>query len=295
MDPPWSIHVADRAPVSILAVLRGEAWLTTGGAQPVLLAPGDVALVRGPDAYDVADAVGSPTNVVIHPGQRCTTPAGDDLHEPMSQGVRTWGNSSHGTTAMVVGTYEQVGEVGRRLFAALPAALVVPTQALDSPLVHMLGREIGRDAPGQQAVLDRLLDLVLVAVLRSWLTDCGADAPGWYRAATDPIVGPALRLLQHNIAHPWTVAELAVEVGCSRATLARRFTDLVGEAPMTFLTEQRLALGADLLLEDAATVGSVARGVGYATPYAFSAAFKRVRGVSPRQWAAPRSKRIGSL
>ncbi|MBA2281189.1 MAG: helix-turn-helix transcriptional regulator, partial [Acidimicrobiia bacterium] len=81
---------------------------------------------------------------------------------------------------------------------------------------------------------------------------------------------------------PWTVATLAARVGCSRATLGRRFTELVGEPPMAFLTERRLALAADLLLEPGTTLAAVAQRVGYATPFALSAAFKRVRGHSPR-------------
>jgi len=90
-------------------------------------------------------------------------------------------------------------------------------------------------------------------------------------------------MLHHNPAEPWTVATLAAATGVSRAALARRFTELVGEPPMTFLTGWRLALAADLLREPDATVGAVARQVGYGSPFALSAAFKRVRGISPQQ------------
>jgi AraC-like DNA-binding protein len=82
------------------------------------------------------------------------------------------------------------------------------------------------------------------------------------------------------------VAGLAAETGVSRAALARRFHDLVGEPPMTFLTGWRLALAADLLREPDATVGSVAQKVGYSSPFALSTAFKRVRGVSPQEHRA---------
>jgi AraC-like DNA-binding protein len=90
-------------------------------------------------------------------------------------------------------------------------------------------------------------------------------------------------MLHINPNHPWTVAELAAKTGVSRAALARRFSALVGEPPMTFLTGWRLALAADLLREPDATVGAVARQVGYGSPYALSTAFKRARGVSPQQ------------
>jgi AraC-like DNA-binding protein len=123
-------------------------------------------------------------------------------------------------------------------------------------------------------------------VLRAWFNRSEAQAPPWYHAYADPAVGHALRLLHHNPAHPWTVASLAAATGLSRAALARRFTDLVGEPPMTFLTGWRLALAADLLREPDATVGSVARQVGYGSPFALSTAFKRVQGVSPQKFRA---------
>ena len=150
----------------------------------------------------------------------------------------------------------------------------------------LLAEEIVKDEPGQEAVLDRLLDLLLIAVLRAWFARPDAATPGWYRAYDDPIVGHALRLIHHNPAEPWTVASLAREAGVSRAALARRFQELVGEPPVSFLTGWRIALAADLLLEPGATIGSVAHQVGYGSPFALSTAFKRVRGISPRQHRA---------
>jgi AraC-like DNA-binding protein len=100
------------------------------------------------------------------------------------------------------------------------------------------------------------------------------------------VVGGALRLMHADPARPWTVAELASETGVSRAALARRFHELVGEPPMSFLTGWRLTLAADLLREPGATVGSVAAQVGYGSGFALSAAFKRVRGMSPQAFRA---------
>jgi AraC-like DNA-binding protein len=90
-------------------------------------------------------------------------------------------------------------------------------------------------------------------------------------------------MLHNNPSHAWTVAGLADATGVSRAGLSRRFAELVGEPPMTYLAGWRLALAADLLREPEATVASVARQVGYGSPFALSTAFKRVRGISPHQ------------
>jgi AraC-like DNA-binding protein len=247
------------------------------------LGPGDVAVIRGPDPYMLADDPLTAPQVIILPGNRCVTPDGQEVELMSFMGVRTWGNSPVGATVMLNGTYELEGEVSRRLLNALPPLLVVPSDTWESPLVGLLAEEIVKDDPGQEAVLDRLLDLLLIAVLRAWFARPDADAPGWYRAYSDPVVGEALRLIHDDPAHPWTVAELAAKAGVSRAALARRFTELVGEPPMTFLTDWRLSLAADLLLEPDATIGSVAYQVGYSTPFALSTAFKRVRGISPKQ------------
>lgn len=283
LDPPWSMRIADEAPLCLIAITRGAAWLLPKDGEPLRLGPGDVAVIRGPDPYTLADDARTAPQVIILPGNRCVTPDGQEVELMSWMGVRTWGNSPVGSVVMLSGTYELEGEVSRRLLNALPPLLVLPTDAWESPLVGLLAEEIVKDDPGQEAVLDRLLDLLLIAVLRAWFARPDADAPGWYRAYRDPVVGKALRLIHDDPARQWTVADLAVQAAVSRAAFARRFTELVGEPPMAFLTDWRLSLAADLLLEPNATISSVADQVGYATPYALSTAFKRVRGVSPRQ------------
>ncbi len=291
-DPPWSVRLADDAPLSVTAVVRGHTWLLPAGSStwaPVRLGPGDVAVLcpdrRAPgSAYAViADDPATDVQAVIHPGQVCRTPDGRELHEEMHQGVRSWGNSAAGTTVLLTGAYAVDGELGGRLLRALPGLVVLGADELDTPLVDLLAAEILREDPGQQAVLDRLLDLLLVAALRTWLARPDAAPPRWYAAQADPVVGPALRLAQHHPERPWTVATLAAAAGSSRAAFARRFHDLVGQPPMAFLTEWRLDLAADLLLDPDLTLAAVAHRVGYGSPFALSAAFTRQRGMSPRE------------
>lgn len=284
MAPPWSLRIQDEAPLTLVAIVRGSACIVEDGGTVNWLAAGDVAIARGPDPYLVADSPDTPPQAIIRPGQLCTTPDGAELKIMDFLGTRDWGNSRDGETVMLTGTYQLDGEVSQRLLRALPPLLVLKGDAWETPLIDLLADEIVKDEPGQEAVLDRLLDLLLIAVLRTWFSRPEAEAPGWYRAHADPIVGPALRALHSDPAHQWTVAELADGAGVSRAALARRFNDLVGEPPMSFLTGWRIALAADLLREPGATVGSVAPQVGYGSAFALSTAFKRLRGISPRQY-----------
>lgn len=284
LRPRWAMRIEDESPVCVIAAIRGQAWIVADGEEPVLLRPGDVAIARGPRHYTVADTPDTAPQVHIGPGQVCTALAGADTPPMSDVGVRTWGNAPDepDSALLLVGTYESRTTIGGRLLDNLPELIVASREHVPSALVDHLADEAGRDEPGQDVVLDRLLDLVLVAVLRWWFADRQTDGPNWYRAQGDPVVGRALRLMQDEPAAPWTVAELAARTGLSRAAFARRFADLVGEPPMTFLTGWRLALGADLLREPGATVASVARAVGYSTPFAFSTAFKRLHEVSPQ-------------
>ncbi|TQM38512.1 AraC family transcriptional regulator [Pseudonocardia cypriaca] len=289
MEPPWSFRMADDAPLGLVAVLRGTAWITPDAGEAREVGAGSVSLVRALTPLTIASAPDVPPTVNWLPGGRRTTTDGADLGEAMALGVRTWGNDPDGSTVLLMGCYQLRGEINRRVVDALPPLVVLEREHWDSPLPSMLGEEIRTELPGQQAVLDRLFDLLLVSVLRTWFSRAEASAPGWYAAHRDPVVGRALRLLHEDPARPWTVADLAAESGASRSVLARRFADLVGSPPMSYLKQWRLARTADLLLDPGLTLDSIARRVGYSDGLALSSAFKAARGVSPRQYRETRS------
>lgn len=284
-NPPWGLRIEDRAPLSLAIMLHGSAWVLREGADPVRIAAGDVAVLRGPEPYTLVDDPSTSPGITVDSDQRCNTTAGEDVTETMSLGVRTWGEPRRaGSTVMLSGTYQAPNEVGRRLLACLPALLVQPASAARTPLNGMLAVEMDKEDIGQEVVLDRLLDLLLINVLRSWLMEPGTGAPLWFRAQSDPVVGRALQLLHERFSESWTVASLAASVGISRAVLARRFTELVGEPPMSYLTGWRLTLASELLRDPGLSIAGIAQRVGYSGPFALSTAFKRERGVSPQQF-----------
>ncbi|NBE93072.1 AraC family transcriptional regulator [Nonomuraea sp. KC401] len=281
MDPPWALHIADEAPLSLASLIRGSAWIVRDGLAPVRMEERDVAVLRGTEPYVVGDDPATAPQLRIHPGGRCEPLPGAPVDYSARLAVRTHGGRPEGAAMVVSGTYQLEGDVSRRLLAALPPVLVVPAADVAGHVMDMVLGEIQQDQPGQQSVLDRWLDLALITTLRAWFARPESQAPGWYRAQGDPVVGLALRLLHEDPAHPWTLVGLAERTGVSRASLSRRFTALVGEAPIAYLTGWRITLAADLLRTTDDTVETIARRVGYANAFALSVAFKRLRGISP--------------
>ncbi|MFJ8435973.1 AraC family transcriptional regulator [Kitasatospora sp. NPDC094019] len=283
--PPWSMAFAENPALTVVTALGGAAWIRLDDdprATPVRLAAGDIALISGTHRYTVADAPDTPPQVVIRGGSAPVFEAVGPCRQSLAP--RTYGDGLPGATVLLRGAYDLRGDVGERLLAMLPPLAVVPAGPRTSGALDLLATETALDEPGQDAVLNRLLDLVLVLALRAWCARPNAEPPSWQTALTTPAVGDALRLLHEDPARRWTVAELAAQVGQSRATFAAHFTAAVGEPPLTYLTTWRMVLAADLLRDTDDTVAAVAHAVGYADAFAFSVAFKRARGHSPSDW-----------
>lgn len=268
----WSITAEDEVPLTVIAIARGEA-VFTGCEGPQEVAAGDVIVCRGPATYVIADSAARPADIRILPGQVCVDPSGALLAEELALGVRTWGNSrSPEATVMLIGTYERETSVGSLLLSRLPTSVVL--HGFDTAVLDLLSAELVREEAGQTALLDRLLDVLVVKAVREVLAASPA-LPG------DDAVAAVLRAMEQHPQLPWTVAGLGEQVGLSRAALARRFTEQVGEPPLAYLTRWRLALAADLLVGTDLTLSAIAARVGYANPFALSAAFKRHHGTSP--------------
>lgn len=288
LSAPWSLHFVDGAPLTLCTVLDGAGWIVPAGRPPEYLAMGETLIVCGPAPFAFVDEIGTEAQPV-ECGEHCATPEqGGTRHRLGWNDARC--SDPAGATTLVVGAYPVRGEIGRRLLDALPDVLRVAPGGTAGAVRDLVAAEVAVDAPGQQVVLDRLLDWMLVCTLRDWFDRPGGEPPAWYAAHRDPVVGHALRLLHAEPSAPWTVSALADRTGVSRATLAKRFADLVGEPPLTYLTRWRMTLAADILAErEAATVAEIARTVGYSDAFGFSAAFKRVRGVNPTQFRQRRT------
>jgi AraC-like DNA-binding protein len=257
-------------------VVQGHAWLwTEGDDDPLELTPGDLALVRG-----------GPDHFVAHePGAHCVSPAEFRSLHPRDVHPGDAGSPDHRSAVFLCGAYRFAGDVGKGLVEALPPVLSLPA-SVDDPIhavVTLLSRELSHAEPGQQTVLDRLLDVLVVLGLRAGLTR-SKTAPAWFRAASDPRLSPALQAMHANAGQPWTVDELAKLANMSRATFARVFQQALGQAPMTYLSDWRMTLARDLLLVQDTTLAEIAGRVGYSSVYSFATAFHRHHGEPPGRW-----------
>ncbi|MFE7529797.1 AraC family transcriptional regulator [Kitasatospora sp. NPDC057542] len=284
--PPWGLRFIEPAPLALAVMLHGDGWVIASEGDPVALRQGEIVLVRSTQPYTVADHPTSTPQILVDGDDHCTTTS-----DPASP-RRNWRitgrtsspegyQSSDDSDLLVTAGYRIGSDLSLPLLDTLPQVTVVPRDPSLVPLLDLIADETIGDKPGQQVVLDRLLDLLLVRSLRAWFDQAGSVPPLGYRALSDPLLGHVLRRLHEEPSHPWTVASLATEAGLSRTTFARRFTSVVGRPPLTYLTHWRMALAADRLRQPGATIAAVAREVGYNDAFTFSSAFKRTRGISP--------------
>ena len=272
----WGVRFQAAGRLSVHAIVAGEAHLWAQETEQALrLTAGDVVLVRESIEHQMAHQPGAPV-----------IPFGELPVDGAPRGRILEGDGP--ATVFFCGAYDFEGDLWRPMLDSLPA--VVPTRPAPGSTLRatmdLLGREIMNDASGQQALLDRLLDVALIQILRQQFTASGEAAPPWFRARADPHIGPALHALHAAPARPWTVAELAGAANLSRSAFARRFTALLGVAPLTYLAEWRMSLARERLRHGDERLAAIAYALGYASEFAFAAAFKRHHGTAPGRWRA---------
>lgn len=260
--------------LAVHAIVDGELYLWVDG-EPERLLGGDIVLVRGGLDHHIATEHGRPCQ---------------PLHEYMEQarvGPRRFVRGTDGERSeFFCGAYVFEGDICTRLLDLLPEVVRLRPAAGSAlrATLDLLAREMLDDEPGQQTLLDRLLDVALVQVLREHFAAQGAEAPAWFRASSDPELGPVLRAVHEDPGRRWTVEELAGQASLSRAAFARRFTAQMGVAPLAYLNGWRMALARERLRDGNERIAAVANALGYASEFSFAAAFKRHHGLAPGRW-----------
>jgi AraC-like DNA-binding protein len=266
----------------MITVIRGSGVVILPDGTELKAAAGTTVLVLGPEPFQLADSAATIALPLKARHLTCSTHDIEDKSQPV---LSSGGDEPDGSTTLVVGTYRATRSRHDRLLRTLPPALVLEEDIGGVLWLNSLRDAVSRrQVPGGQALIDRILDWGLVCTLGCWFDQQGSDAPAWYRGTLDPVAGPALEAIHQRPAEPWTVGSLAAEASVSRAHFAKRFTEIMGQPPLSYLSEWRIYRAEELLTDSDLSIANVAKAVGYNDPFAFSTAFKRKRGTSPRDF-----------
>jgi len=259
-------------------VTEGKGWLDIEGSdsKPLQLQPGSFALVPHGKGHNLWSEEGVPIPNVLDLDREQIS----DRYEILRHG------EGKEQTTMICGALSFNHPAARTLINALPDMLLIDT--LNSPqmewmqsTLRLIAAESREAMPGGESVITRLGDILVIQAIRSWIATDPAARTGWLGALNDQQIGRAIALIHRDPAQSWTVALLADKVAMSRSAFAARFTELVGEPVMQYVTRWRMYVAMDVLKEEGISIAEVASRLGYQSEAAFSRAFKRVIDVSP--------------
>lgn len=277
---PQAQHV-----VSYHIILRGRGWAIIPDVASTWFESGDVLVFPHGDPYSMLSA----------PGQlpEFDANATMDFFRAMAAGklpfVSKEGGGGKPHSEFVCGFLGCDIQPFNPVLSTLPRLLRIkrPDAHGDdmlSQLINITIAEARKSRVGGESIRTRLSELIFVEVVRLCLQSLPAHQTGWLAAVRDPSIGKVLTMLHEHPAYPWTLHELAQRAGMSRAALAARFSHVVGQAPMQYLTLWRMQIAARLLADSSMKVAAVGRQIGYDSEAAFSRAFKRAVGLSPAGW-----------
>jgi AraC-like DNA-binding protein len=276
VSAPWAMSIPGDGNVRFHVIERGGAWLKMEGAKQVMpLASGDLVIVPHGKGHILADSPKTKPIPIIRLVKGKT-----DTNILLRHG------GGGAQTLMTCCTFQFVSGDYNPLLAVLPPLLHIPSgrEQLDEwldPTLKMLAYEARHPRPGSETLIARLIDIILVQAVRLWLEEQPHSHGGWLGALRDPQIGPALGLMHREPQRDWSVSSLAREVAMSRSIFSAKFSSLVGEPPLTYLTHWRLWQASKLLSDGNVSVSETALRVGYDSEAAFSRAFKRHFGHSP--------------
>ena len=300
---PW---VAEAPPASVIAqavmpdsehvieyhvITGGSCWASVIGHDiaPVRLTEGDVVAFPQGDAHVLSSAPGMRGDMDLNVFKRPETPT----QLPLLLNLDGGGSER---THVVCGFLGCDSRPFNPLLESLPRILHISgahnarTEWLDA-FTRFAVMEASEKRAGGSGILAKLGELMFVELVRRYVESLPEESKGWLGGVRDRYVGRALNLLHAHPTRPWTLEQLAKDVGLSRSSFAERFSGFVGTPPMQYLQRWRLQMAASLLSEGSASIAAIAAEIGYESEAAFSRAFKRTVGVPPAEW---RNGRNGS-
>lgn len=271
----WALSYEPFQHVKVGTVVRGECWLAITGSEPTLLQEGDFYLLGNPSRYLMGS---DPT---VRPREA------EPLWAAAKDGELRIGMGSRRETLVYGGLFLFDNPNAPLLLDVLPQLVHVrgedPRGRLLEHVTELLVAEIDAGAVGGSLVIDHLVQILLVHMLRAYGNQADRTH-GWLGALSDPHIGAALRAVHADAAHRWTLEELCGIAGMSRSAFAASFKKKVGQAPLEYVMKWRMSLARDALRHDEISISELSFRVGYESESAFSTAFRRIVGSSPKQF-----------
>jgi AraC-like DNA-binding protein len=255
-------------------IARGNCWLTVDGmGDAVPLTGGDCFLLGPQNSYALRDSLSTSARSFC------------DAAPTDKSNVIHYGGGGTPTT-IVSGLLSFEKPALKPITQLLPPLILIKSEQARSLALHttlqLLAAEMTEQAPGSDVVANRLAEVLFIQAIRTHIASgCDSCRPSWLRAIFDPQIGAALKSIHQNVELSWTVESLAASAGMSRSAFAGRFKELLGQAPLEYVTEWRMQKAAQLLRHQGKKLFEIARSVGYESDAAFSKAFKRVLGATP--------------
>lgn len=275
LSTPWALRLHTPGLTSFHIVTRGEAWLLREGAEPLKLQTGDIVMLPAGIEHRVQD---DPATQLTPRDLRLELDV-TVIHPP-------WSAQKGANAALLSGYFKFDIQLARPLIAALPPLLHLRSIAgTPAPWLRIglqfIAIETATALPGQQVIINRVADILLVEALRDHVASLPEGTGNWLLALRDTALSSVLAAMHQSPEKDWTVPELADIAHLSRSAFAERFTQVVGQPPLNYLTNHRMRLAAWKLTHTRLTLAQIAEQIGYTSETAFSQAFKRTHGDSP--------------
>jgi AraC-like DNA-binding protein len=275
--PPEALAPGTECVVGFHLVVEGKALVGLEGTEEVLVTAGDLVIIPHGGAHTVTN--GAPPSLVSGTLEKWL--AGD------ISPLRIGGGGE--VTRFVCGYFGCERHAARLFLAGLPPVIRINIRAdeagrwLESTIRYLRG-EASSGRLGRMVLLSKMAEALFIEALRHYIEQLPPEARGWLAGSRDPMVGRVLTIFHSRPSHPWTMAELATEIGASRSVLIQRFAQFLGQPPLAYLTHWRLQTAAKMLQTTQKTIIQVALDVGYESEAGFNRAFRREFGLPPAQY-----------
>lgn len=272
------IYFDDPNMASFHVVRRGSVWARhSKTSKPVQIKEGDIVFYSNNPWHSISSRAENPLEHIhdVEPTLNKLTPDNGPMRDD--------------STCMFCGCYELVGDMKHPFFSQLPPVIHIPAEQTKNDrnlqdLLPLLIREGASEDVGSSIILSKLMDALLIYIIRAWVRETSEINTGWLVALKDPKIGEAISLIHRAPKKKWTIDSLAKEVSMSRAAFAKKFAQSTGESPGIYLTRWRMDLSVKLLRESNLPLMDIANAVGYESDTAYSRVFKKQRGETPGEY-----------